>query len=195
MTDTPYERNAAFRQWLVFSALLAGATLMAAEKQASPGSRSTDQAKTTGQPQTSNQVKTTGQATTGAQVKTTGHADSSNQAKPSGQAKPGNQAETGAEQAAQDAPATLREGTKLANCDGGFRDTGDRVEFRVGDSDQRLVALENLALERVAGILAETRGELAWSVSGVVTEYRGVNYLLITRAVLKSKRPAPSNAP
>jgi hypothetical protein len=32
-----------------------------------------------------------------------------------------------------------------------------------------------------------------WSVSGIVTEYCGENYLLVTRAVMKPRRgPAPS---
>ena len=47
---------------------------------------------------------------------------------------------------------------------------------------QRLVALENLALQRVARSLAERSQESQWKVSGMVTEFRGANYILLRRA-------------
>ncbi len=96
---------------------------------------------------------------------------------------------------AQDEPATrLREGTRLNDVSGQFDFAGDRIAFFPSDSKDSYRVLENLALERVSRILGESRQKPEWSVSGVVTEFRGVNYLLVTRAVIKTA-PATSLAP
>ena len=89
---------------------------------------------------------------------------------------------------AQDGAPMLREGAKLVDVAGTFRNSGGRVEFCLGDSQQRLVVLENLALERIAGSLAEVRSQRLWTVSGTVSEFRGTNYLFVARAVLKTDR-------
>jgi hypothetical protein len=59
------------------------------------------------------------------------------------------------------------------------------------ESGVRYGGLENLNLERVASVINENPEQLQWSVSGTITEYRGANYLLVSRATLKSK-PAVS---
>ena len=51
---------------------------------------------------------------------------------------------------------------------------------------QRQVLLENLALERISRSLEDNRGS-KWTVSGLVTEYRGSNYLLVTKAVTQQQ--------
>jgi hypothetical protein len=63
---------------------------------------------------------------------------------------------------------------------GGLEEKGE--SFRV---------LENLALERINRELGQARGNLQWTVSGIVTEFRGNNYLLVTRAVVKSAESSP----
>lgn len=79
-----------------------------------------------------------------------------------------------------------REGTRLADQIGHFKVSGDRVTFYSDQDKRRFTALENLALERVARTVTESSDALQWSVSGVVTEFRGQNYLLVTRAIVKS---------
>jgi hypothetical protein len=88
----------------------------------------------------------------------------------------------------------MREGTKLTDQLGDFQKSGDRYNFYPLEGKGVLRVLENLALERVAGVLLDDPSPRTWSVSGVLTEYRGENFLLITRAVLKSRgaRPTPS---
>lgn len=81
----------------------------------------------------------------------------------------------------------LREGTDLKDAVGSFRLTGDRATFILADGSARFGGLENLTLERVVNVLAGDPTPLEWIVSGHVTEYKGNNYLLITRAILKSK--------
>jgi hypothetical protein len=92
----------------------------------------------------------------------------------------------GVEQAQPEQPQ-LREGTKIDKQRGQFRVTGDRITFYPSGAEHSFRALENLALERVARVLGETQSQRVWSVSGVVTEYQGVNFLLVTRAVLQSR--------
>ena len=81
----------------------------------------------------------------------------------------------------------LREGVELRDETGQFEIAGERVRFRPTDRDIKLIVLENLALERVSRVLEETRSPPTWSVSGRITEYHGSNFLLITRAVVKSR--------
>ena len=79
-----------------------------------------------------------------------------------------------------------REGTNLVDRVGRFKVAQDRVSFYEQETDREFPALENLALERVARIVSDSSDELQWSVSGTVTEFRGQNYLLVTRALLKA---------
>lgn len=81
----------------------------------------------------------------------------------------------------------MREGTQIADRLGHFRMTGGRVTFFTADGKRRLVGLENLNLERIARTIADSPRPLQWTVTGTVTEYRGVNFLLVRRAILKSR--------
>jgi hypothetical protein len=83
----------------------------------------------------------------------------------------------------------IREGSKLVNQVGEFQKlTGDQVNFFAADGIGTLRVLENLALERVVRTMddSDNSDRRTWSVSGVVTEFRGENYLLLTRAVFRA---------
>lgn len=80
---------------------------------------------------------------------------------------------------------TIREGTQLIDYIGVFMISGDRTIFETVDGKQRFVVLENLNLERVMRMVQDGAGELVWIVDGLVTEYRGDNFLLVKRAVRK----------
>ena len=82
----------------------------------------------------------------------------------------------------------VREGAKWEDEVGEFQAAGERIRFHSRDRDIKLTVLENLALERVARVLDETREPPLWSVSGMVTEFHGGNYLLVTRAVVKARQ-------
>ena len=88
----------------------------------------------------------------------------------------------------------IREGSVL-DTTGYFKVSGDRALFTTADGTGRYTGLENLTLERVAIAVSESPDQLLWSVNGTVTEYRGTNYLLVTRALLKSKPSTPKNGP
>jgi hypothetical protein len=80
----------------------------------------------------------------------------------------------------------LREGVSL-ELQGSFKLTGDRLMFYSATGNRRFGTLENLNLERIARMVRDSADPLEWSVNGTVTEFQGANYLLVSRAVLKSK--------
>lgn len=82
----------------------------------------------------------------------------------------------------------LREGAELVDQVGLFQVTGERVAFVADPGNRRFIVLENLSLDQLR-TLAERPQNSQWKVSGTVTEYRGTNFILIRRAVLRG--PAP----
>jgi len=82
----------------------------------------------------------------------------------------------------------LRENTRLVDVVGTFQAIGgDNVAFQPAGGKDSLRVLENLALERISRSLEDNRGS-TWTVSGLVTEYRGSNYLLVTKAVTQQQQ-------
>jgi len=81
----------------------------------------------------------------------------------------------------------IREGTTIHDQTGYFRSDGDGATF-VTDEGVELGGLPNLNLERIVRTLKTTdeAKSIRWSVSGMVTEFSGRNFLLISRAVYKS---------
>lgn len=81
----------------------------------------------------------------------------------------------------------LREGTRLTDVVGSFQAAGDRISFHPdGKGGESYRVLENLSLERIDGYLGSARGIPTWTVSGIVTEFRGSNYLLVTKAIVRT---------
>ena len=96
-------------------------------------------------------------------------------------------------EAAEAMKLRLREGTRLKDVVGRFRQSGDSLVFIDGEN-RELGGLPNLNLERVARMLqsVEEPESVSWSISGTVTEYSGQNHLLITRAIFRSAAPPPT---
>jgi hypothetical protein len=90
-------------------------------------------------------------------------------------------------------PLRLREGSRFTDEVGEFRETGGRIAFFADGTGASMVVLENLALERVSRDMEQ--GKRKWSVSGKVTEFRGSNYLILERVVLKSRSSADTIVP
>jgi hypothetical protein len=86
----------------------------------------------------------------------------------------------------------IREGTPLDDVSGRFKMMGDRAMFYMSDNSAKYSCLENLNLERVTNQIAENPETSEWTISGTITEYRGSNYLLLSRAIMKSR---PTTAP
>jgi hypothetical protein len=99
-------------------------------------------------------------------------------------------------------PAKIRrEGSRLIGLAGSIRQRGDRFELVPADGGPNLVILENQILERVDAMQSRQAAAkpVVWTVSGLVTEYRGTNYLLLDQASLGAgsradKTPNPAKA-
>jgi hypothetical protein len=80
----------------------------------------------------------------------------------------------------------LREGTKLVDVVGTFQSAGgDSISFSRDGGKESFRVLENLALHRVGQALENNLNAKHWVVSGIITEYRSANYLLLTKAVVQ----------
>jgi hypothetical protein len=80
----------------------------------------------------------------------------------------------------------LREGTKLIDVVGSFQAAGgDSISFSRDGGKESFRVLENLALQRVGQALENNLNAKHWVISGVITEYRGANYLILTKAVVQ----------
>ena len=98
--------------------------------------------------------------------------------------------------ASNEAHLRRREGSEMIDGIGRFARPGDRAGFLTGDRPTALIVLENLALERVMRVTEEDGlGPIRWRVSGTITEFRGANYLIIRRAVVKSDDASPPVTP
>ena len=86
-----------------------------------------------------------------------------------------------------------REGSKLINQIGEFHEAGERISFYFDGSTRSFVVLENLALERISRKLDQ--GTRKWSVTGTITEFRGSNFLLVERALMKQRSDTDASAP
>lgn len=86
--------------------------------------------------------------------------------------------------------AKRREG-ELLETTGRFTRSGDRVTFSTEDGSDTFPVLENLALERVLRVIEDSTADQPrlWHVVARITEFRGVNFLLLERVVLKPKAP------
>lgn len=93
-------------------------------------------------------------------------------------------------------PKRQREGLRLNEIVGTFEEVGDsQFTFTPENSKESYRILENLALERIANVAAETASGQLWIVSGQLTEFRGSNYLLISRAVIRNTTPREAAIP
>jgi hypothetical protein len=80
----------------------------------------------------------------------------------------------------------LREGTKLVDVTGTFQSAGgDSISFSRDGGRESFRVLENQALQRVGQTIETNPNAKRWVISGVITEYRSTNYLLLTKVVVQ----------
>jgi len=80
----------------------------------------------------------------------------------------------------------VREGTVMQSQHVIFRVSNDRVILTMVNGTERYICLENLNLQRITDVIKDNPTMTDWTVDFIVTEYRGMNYALIQRAVLAS---------
>lgn len=119
-----------------------------------------------------------------------GQSATRNGGSPNGSAGPSANSHQRATPDANESKVLVREGTELRDRRGHFEFTGDLAVF-VDDDGMRFGGLKNLSMERVVETLRATRRpeDFSWTVSGVVTEFAGRNYLLMNRVVRRSLTP------
>lgn len=80
-----------------------------------------------------------------------------------------------------------REGMQLEDEQGEFQRLAGRWVFRCQSSGARFLVLENLGLQRVAEQVSDSPDATGWIVTGLITEFRGARYLLLSRAVQRAE--------
>lgn len=86
-------------------------------------------------------------------------------------------------------PALLREGSRITNRPAVCRSSGERliVNFDGADSSKSIVALENLAAQRILQAVADDIEDGNWIVGGQITEFQDRNYILLDRVIRQTK--------
>ena len=98
-------------------------------------------------------------------------------------------------QAAGKQAQRAREGSLLTDEAGSFEFVGDRIVFVPAGSRESLRVLENLALERIVRELGDARDQRNWLVCGILTEFKGGNYLLVTKSLLQTPATPTATRP
>lgn len=82
----------------------------------------------------------------------------------------------------------LREGatvvSQLVTC----RSAGDRLLVELPQAALPVVALENLAAQRILQAILDDTGSEQWVINGSITEFQGRNFILLDRVTRQSKR-------
>jgi hypothetical protein len=74
----------------------------------------------------------------------------------------------------------MREGTRVENRSAICRSSGGRLMVDIAGLG-KLLALENLAAQRILKAVLDDGEDVQWYVSGQITEYQGGNFLLLDR--------------
>ena len=80
--------------------------------------------------------------------------------------------------AAEDTPL-LREGSLVVKRKALCSIAGERLQLRFEDPERTLLALENLAAQRIMQFLLQDDSDNRWLVDGTITVYRDRNFLLL----------------
>jgi hypothetical protein len=81
----------------------------------------------------------------------------------------------------------LREGTRIENRPAEIRQEAERIAIYLADHHVPLLALENLAMQRILRAVVDDPADKHWTVTGTVTEFQGRNFLLLERVTRASK--------
>ncbi len=73
----------------------------------------------------------------------------------------------------------LREGTHMDSRPAVCRFNGQRLSVEIDGLERPLVALENLAAQRILDAIRDDPGDNRWLLDGKITEFLGTNYLLL----------------
>lgn len=75
----------------------------------------------------------------------------------------------------------IREGTMLESETGVCRSSGERISIQLPGEEKPLIAIENLASQRIAKAIYDNPQDDLWVISGEVTEFQDRNYIILRR--------------
>lgn len=84
----------------------------------------------------------------------------------------------------------MREGTRLLDQPAVCRSSGERLLVTIDENSQPLIALENLAAQRILKAVLDDANDDHWIVGGQITEFQERNYVLLDRVIRQSKARA-----
>lgn len=88
---------------------------------------------------------------------------------------------------AESASLLMREGTRIVDRPVVCRCSGERLLITVDEDTPPLIALENLAAQRILKAVLDDAADERWIIDGQVTEFHNRNYLLLERVVRQAK--------
>ncbi len=75
----------------------------------------------------------------------------------------------------------MREGTRIVDQPANCRSSGEQLLIDFATESEPLVALENLAAQRILKAVMDDAGDGGWVINGQITEFKGHNYILLNR--------------
>lgn len=82
----------------------------------------------------------------------------------------------------------MREGTKIVNQSATCRSSGDRLQVILAEDSMPVIALENLASQRILKAAMDDAGDERWVINGQITEFHGRNFILLDRVTRQPKQ-------
>ena len=98
-------------------------------------------------------------------------------------AVPSGRAEDGAADKLGRQPTLLREGTRVLEQPVICRCSGERLLVSFAEDTPPMIALENLAAQRILKAVLDDAGDAQWIVGGQITEFHDRNYILLDRVI------------
>jgi hypothetical protein len=84
--------------------------------------------------------------------------------------------------------ALMREGTKIVNQSATCRSSGDRLQVILSADSVPVIALENLASQRILKAALDDAADERWVINGQITEFQGRNFILLDRVTRQPKQ-------
>lgn len=85
------------------------------------------------------------------------------------------------------ASGLMREGTRLLDQPAVCLSSGERLLVTIDENSPPLIALENLAAQRILKAVLDDASDDHWIVGGQITEFQERNYVLLDRVIRQSK--------
>jgi hypothetical protein len=83
--------------------------------------------------------------------------------------------------------ALMREGSRISSLPAVCRSSGERLLISFEEDSKAVIALENLAAQRILQAVLDDVADAHWIVGGQITEFQDRNYILLDRVIRQPK--------